>query len=300
MEAEARDENAGILPAALQTSTVATTRIENDHLVSTVRFHKVMSTYVEHQLSGESSSENIGIRELNDQLHQENIVLLRVSTQIESLSENIDIRELDFEWREAIVNRFRSNEGEYDESEDYLTTFTFPDNTIVFRYIHDHRQPNRGLDFFIHGQIIWNSRFTWRQIKQHLEDYTYNFHFRSEIIHIGMGDITEEGEISSPAEEEVPNSLRVAVDALPSLAVVSEESESSDGEMCSICHETFSSEEPAKELPCQHLYHSKCILLWLHRRNSCPMCRSEFSSLTELLLSPTNTFDYNFLLKVNI
>jgi len=90
-----------------------------------------------------------------------------------------------------------------------------------------------------------------------------------------VGDIREEEAISSPAEEEVPNSLRVAVDALPSLAMVGEESESNDGVMCSICHETFSSEDSAKELPCKHLYHSTCILLWLSRRNSCPMCRCE-------------------------
>ncbi|AES62152.1 zinc finger, C3HC4 type (RING finger) protein [Medicago truncatula] len=31
--------------------------------------------------------------------------------------------------------------------------------------------------------------------------------------------------------------------------------------------------EEAKQLPCNHLYHSGCITPWIHRRSSCPICR---------------------------
>jgi hypothetical protein len=72
----------------------------------------------------------------------------------------------------------------------------------------------------------------------------------------------------------VPDSLRVAVNDLP-IVMFCKESEKDDGVMCSMCQETFSTKQHAKQLPCKHLYHSKCTLKWFHHRNSCPMCISE-------------------------
>ncbi|KAG8513441.1 E3 ubiquitin-protein ligase RNF181 [Galemys pyrenaicus] len=34
-------------------------------------------------------------------------------------------------------------------------------------------------------------------------------------------------------------------------------------------------EETAIEMPCHHLFHSNCILPWLSKTNSCPLCRHE-------------------------
>nr|KAF6448648.1 ring finger protein 181 [Rousettus aegyptiacus] len=34
-------------------------------------------------------------------------------------------------------------------------------------------------------------------------------------------------------------------------------------------------EETAIEMPCHHLFHSSCILPWLSKTNSCPLCRHE-------------------------
>jgi hypothetical protein len=189
--------------------------------------------------------------------------------EVESLSENIDIRELDDRWHGENVDRFRFNT----QIEDYLTTFTFPDNIIVVRCIQDYRQCNQGVNYS--NQIIWNSSFTWRQINQHLEDCMYNVDFRYEMIDIGVRNFGGERVISSPMEEkEVPNSLRVAVNELP-VVMFCKESEKDDGVMCPMCQETFSTEQHAKQFPCKHLYHSKCTLKWFRHRNSCPMCRSE-------------------------
>ena len=164
----------------------------------------------------------------------------------------------------------------------YLTTFSFPDNLIVVRFIVE--QPY----FSNETQNIWNSAFTWQQIKEHLEDNTYNFVFRHENISISMRNIDDmitsiiededaaNSHSTDQEELEAANSLRVAVDGLPEFLVISKESENGDDAViCSICYETFSNEMPAKQLSCEHLYHSKCILLWFRRKNSCPTCISE-------------------------
>lgn len=50
-------------------------------------------------------------------------------------------------------------------------------------------------------------------------------------------------------------------------------SESLSRESCAICKDEFSLHSEAKQLPCNHLYHSECILPWLSHRSSCPLCR---------------------------
>jgi len=244
--------NRTIIPPAPQSATVGTAiqmpRIEVDHLVSTVRFSKNF------------------VYDINDPRRLDHVDL-----RIESLSENIDLRELHYERLGENVERLSAFSGD-NESQNYLTTFPFPENTIVFRHIQDDCPPIQQRPILF-GQIIWSSRFTWRQIKQHLEDNTYNFDFIDEVIIIGRPNITDS---LRAAVDGLPlaDSLRAAVDGLP-LATISEDSESSDGAICAICHEPFSNEEPAKQLPCIHFYHSRCILTWFRRKISCPICRDE-------------------------
>jgi hypothetical protein len=55
--------------------------------------------------------------------------------------------------------------------------------------------------------------------------------------------------------------------------------EKSDQELgtCSVCLEELSSPDGAEllRMDCSHLYHQRCILPWLEKRNSCPTCRRE-------------------------
>jgi hypothetical protein len=55
--------------------------------------------------------------------------------------------------------------------------------------------------------------------------------------------------------------------------------EKSDQELgtCSVCLEELSSPDGAEllRMDCSHLYHRRCILPWLEKRNSCPNCRRE-------------------------
>lgn len=47
---------------------------------------------------------------------------------------------------------------------------------------------------------------------------------------------------------------------------------------CPICTETFEFNEPAKKMPCAHIFHADCVIPWLKRHCSCPLCREEIQS----------------------
>ncbi|KAK2978238.1 hypothetical protein RJ640_024271 [Escallonia rubra] len=47
------------------------------------------------------------------------------------------------------------------------------------------------------------------------------------------------------------------------------------GDTCSICHEDFVLRDMVNRLPCSHIFHTRCILGWLKRSNTCPLCRSK-------------------------
>ena len=48
------------------------------------------------------------------------------------------------------------------------------------------------------------------------------------------------------------------------------------GDECMICLEELSTGLPLRIIccPCSHFYYYICILTWIQRNNSCPICRS--------------------------
>ncbi len=43
---------------------------------------------------------------------------------------------------------------------------------------------------------------------------------------------------------------------------------------CSICLEEFNSEKEIAVLDCKHIYHMECIIVWINKDPSCPLCRN--------------------------
>lgn len=75
-----------------------------------------------------------------------------------------------------------------------------------------------------------------------------------------------------------------AIEALPRIVITStnnllsrnnDDSENSSCCCCPVCKDEFKIGGEVTELPCKHLYHSDCIVPWLHINNTCPVCRYE-------------------------
>jgi len=76
-----------------------------------------------------------------------------------------------------------------------------------------------------------------------------------------------------------PPAAQSEIDALPELEVTQEMIDSDNVVTdCAVCKEEFQVSEKVLKLPCDHLYHRACILPWLERHNTCPVCRFELGT----------------------
>lgn len=47
---------------------------------------------------------------------------------------------------------------------------------------------------------------------------------------------------------------------------------------CPVCTSDFMLNEPAVLLPCLHVFHEECVVLWLREKHNCPVCRLDLAS----------------------
>ncbi|KAK4339160.1 hypothetical protein RND71_040622 [Anisodus tanguticus] len=73
-----------------------------------------------------------------------------------------------------------------------------------------------------------------------------------------------------------PPAARSAIDALPTVKITQRHLNTDS--QCPVCQDNFELGSDVKQMPCKHIYHSDCIVPWLVRHNSCPVCRLELPS----------------------
>ncbi|KAM7359442.1 E3 ubiquitin-protein ligase RNF181 homolog [Cochliomyia hominivorax] len=77
-------------------------------------------------------------------------------------------------------------------------------------------------------------------------------------------------------EIEVPEASKRAIAELPVHEItIDDDKETLE---CAVCKQPAENGEKYKILPCKHEFHEECILLWLKKANSCPMCRYELET----------------------
>lgn len=70
-----------------------------------------------------------------------------------------------------------------------------------------------------------------------------------------------------------PPASRSSIDAMPTVKITRRHLHSDSH--CPVCKDQFELGSEARQMPCNHLYHSDCIIPWLVQHNSCPVCRQE-------------------------
>jgi hypothetical protein len=76
-----------------------------------------------------------------------------------------------------------------------------------------------------------------------------------------------------------PPATQAAIDSLKYRTVNSIDIESKVE--CSVCKDLFQLDEQVIEVPCEHIFHPDCILPWLRRSGTCPICRYKLNDKEE-------------------
>ncbi|XP_046857521.1 E3 ubiquitin-protein ligase RNF126-like [Xenia sp. Carnegie-2017] len=86
-----------------------------------------------------------------------------------------------------------------------------------------------------------------------------------------------EGSGPPPADEK-------HIQSLPTVKISQEDVDASLE--CPVCKEMFILHEEVKKLPCKHCYHKDCIIPWLKKHNSCPICRLSINEENNIKSEP--------------
>lgn len=73
-----------------------------------------------------------------------------------------------------------------------------------------------------------------------------------------------------------PPAPRSAIDGMPTIKIT--RALLLTDSHCPVCKDQFELGTEARQMPCNHIYHSDCIVPWLVQHNSCPVCRHVMGS----------------------
>ncbi|KAI3414622.1 RING-type E3 ubiquitin transferase [Psidium guajava] len=89
----------------------------------------------------------------------------------------------------------------------------------------------------------------------------------------GLEELIEFLSLNDPRERGPAPAPRSVIDAMPIIKITQTHLRANAD--CPVCKEEFELGSEASMMPCHHIYHSDCIIPWLIRHNSCPLCRYE-------------------------
>ncbi|XP_021528377.1 E3 ubiquitin-protein ligase RNF115 isoform X2 [Aotus nancymaae] len=72
-----------------------------------------------------------------------------------------------------------------------------------------------------------------------------------------------------------PPADKEKITSLPTVTVTQEQVDT--GLECPVCKEDYTVEEEVRQLPCNHFFHSSCIVPWLELHDTCPVCRKSLN-----------------------
>ncbi|XP_074119394.1 E3 ubiquitin-protein ligase RNF115 [Sminthopsis crassicaudata] len=72
-----------------------------------------------------------------------------------------------------------------------------------------------------------------------------------------------------------PPADKEKITSLPTVTVTQEQVDT--GLECPVCKEDYTVEEQVRQLPCNHFFHSSCIVPWLELHDTCPVCRKSLN-----------------------
>lgn len=82
-----------------------------------------------------------------------------------------------------------------------------------------------------------------------------------------------------------PPAPRSAIDAMPTIKITRAHLQTDSH--CPVCKDQFELGTEARQMPCNHIYHSDCIVPWLVQHNSCPVCRQVLGSTANRSQNPS-------------
>lgn len=117
-------------------------------------------------------------------------------------------------------------------------------------------EDNNGFDVFVNGRRGVGMR------RADVADY---------FVGPGLEDLIEQ--LTHSDRQGPPPASQSSIDAMPRVRITARHL--TGDSHCPVCKDKFELGSEAREMPCNHLYHSDCILPWLEQHNSCPVCRYE-------------------------
>lgn len=80
-------------------------------------------------------------------------------------------------------------------------------------------------------------------------------------------------QLSANDRQGPPPASRSSINSMPTVRITQRHLRSDSH--CPVCKDKFELGSEARQMPCNHIYHSDCIVPWLVQHNSCPVCRQE-------------------------